>query len=491
MSCDVRTGKTFQATTESSATNAWEFAQAVLGRGDRPTRHEYLTWLAQVSSVHEARLRSARWAEELAAQQREYRQWLADVTSLREADWDPAKHPRAGTAPNRGWFAATGSTGTAGSAPLAQRSDRHGALPTAGESDRVLARIRLSSGTHWSGDRVLDALSALAPEWSGFVKQHVTLSLTSDGAKGPTTTLRAGEFGPEISDLTDAAGGRVTVHFEVPKDWNDFQVVQHMLGQFAENVAVHRLATRWAAGNPQLFARIRQERFAHGLDTIATLAGGYYSALASLAPGGQAAVAAWDIQRGEHLGAALSAAFALPIGKLVKAGVETTGTIAIQAGEKLIAALPVRLVERVGKLSAQKQALLHQRLLAAHSEREAATIVEEFLATPFDRHHPLAKFLGGEPKQFLAEIPRPIHQEFHALLREELRAAGFTLRIGGPGGEAARWAAHFSKNNGSQGRAFDAVLRASRAIDAKHGTTVTQWVWQNLIGKRFFHVPVE
>ena len=103
--------------------------------------------------------------------------------------------------------------------------------------------------------------------------------------------------------------------------------------------------------------------------------------------------------------------------------------------------------------------------------------------------YPLPKVLPGEPTQLLAEIPRSIHQEFHSLLRDESHAAGFELRIGSKGGRTADWLRHFKEYAGSQGKAFDAVLKASRAMDAKHGTSVTQWVWKNLVGKNATFIP--
>lgn len=42
------------------------------------------------------------------------REFVGAITSIREVDWNPADHPRRGTAPNPGWFAATGGGRDAG-----------------------------------------------------------------------------------------------------------------------------------------------------------------------------------------------------------------------------------------------------------------------------------------------------------------------------------------------------------------------------------------
>lgn len=41
------------------------------------------------------------------------------------------------------------------------------------------------------------------------------------------------------------------------------------------------------------------------------------------------------------------------------------------------------------------------------------------------------------------------------------------------------------KNPNAQREAFDAVLEASRAIDVKHGTNITQDFWQNIMSGQF------
>jgi len=91
--------------------------------------------------------------------------------------------------------------------------------------------------------------------------------------------------------------------------------------------------------------------------------------------------------------------------------------------------------------------------------------------------------------QGLTTLSRPIHVEFHALLRENLKNAGIPLNVGGRGGSAADWARYMTANPDAQKKAFEAVLKASRAIDVKHGTNIVQGVWSNLINGYFTAYP--
>jgi hypothetical protein len=408
--------------------------------------------------------------------------------TLRESqfvsEWDPNQPRVPAGRPDGGQFASTGGGSGAGV--------RHTRQPRSKLEERSEQQIAQRSGNGWSGDRVLDALRVIAPGWLPFVKRHLTLAVTSGSAAVPSTTIRSGEYGPPLRKLPKSPireKGPLTVHVDVPAHWNDLQVAQHILKELADDVDVHRMAAEWSERTPKLFKEIQDERFKDGLSTVAALAGGYYTALASLVPGGQAAVALWDIQSGDKVGAALDVAFMLPLGKLAKAGIEASGVIALKSGERVIGVLPVQAIEKVSKLAPDQKALLHTRLLAAKTEQEAAEIVAKFLATPFDSHHPLAKFLGGRQEQILAKIPREVHQEFHQVLREELRNVGLNLPIGGRTGSTVDWARYLGDDAARQGKAFDATLKASRAIDAKYGTEITQSVWTNLVGERFFVLP--
>lgn len=459
---------------------AWLFAQQLLGnpipdpqvaaRNGSEDRAK-LEWLAAISPRHAEELRRLENQDAEARRKREALIWAAGIcdnaaaklrTILREeaqagqadlfsnealpesqllSEWDPSQ-PRvpAGTSAG-GQFASTGGGSGAGA--------RHTRQPPSKLEERSEQQIAQRSGNGWSGDRVLDALRVIAPGWLPFVKRHLTLAVTSGSAAVPATTVRSGEYGPPISKLPKAPireKGPLTVHVDVPAHWNDLQVAQHILKELADDIDVHRIAAEWSERTPNLFKEIQDERFRDGLSTVAALAGGYYTAIASLVPGGQAAVAMWDIHTGDNVGAALDVAFMLPLGKLAKAGIEASGAIALKSGERVIGVLPVRAIEKLSKLAPDQIALLHKRLLTAKTEQEVAEITAKFLATPFDSHHPLAKFLGGTRKQLLAELPQPVHQEFHDLLREELRAMGLKLPIGGKTGSTDAWARYLSED---------------------------------------------
>jgi hypothetical protein len=138
-------------TAPSVPSEAWLFAQALLGRGTPSVTRdqvkaridrEQLEWLASISSEHESRLRSEMSQEANRAAERRQLEWLAAISTrheeqlsrvlaaeaqareaqarlerlledldLQEAQWDPSKHPRRGGPPNAGWFATTGGSG--------------------------------------------------------------------------------------------------------------------------------------------------------------------------------------------------------------------------------------------------------------------------------------------------------------------------------------------------------------------------------------------
>jgi hypothetical protein len=104
-------------------------------------------------------------------------------------------------------------------------------------------------------------------------------------------------------------------------------------------------------------------------------------------------------------------------------------------------------------------------------------------------HHALPKFLGGDAKQVLSNIDSGVHSELHSVLRQNLKDAGIPLNVGGRGGSAADWARYMNANPGAQRTAFDAVLDASRAVDARNGTSITQDVWRNIMSDRFTPFP--
>ena len=98
-----------------------------------------------------------------------------------------------------------------------------------------------------------------------------------------------------------------------------------------------------------------------------------------------------------------------------------------------------------------------------------------------DCHHPIPKFLGGNQRQtLLSQIDHAVHVEYHQLLSDGLRRRGLP-GMGGTRGSTEAWEILFRTNPSDQSNAFDAVLEASRAIDAKHGTRIVQDFWTNLM----------
>ena len=124
------------------------------------------------------------------------------------------------------------------------------------------------------------------------------------------------------------------------------------------------------------------------------------------------------------------------------------------------------------------------RLVEEAAKAEAARLAAKEAANAL--HHSLPKFLGGEISQVIGKkIPAAIHREFHSLLKKALKARGIPLPIGGVDGSAPRWARYFLENEGAQQKAFEAVLEVSRLIDKKYGTSITQDVWKNIMGKNY------
>jgi hypothetical protein len=125
--------------------------------------------------------------------------------------------------------------------------------------------------------------------------------------------------------------------------------------------------------------------------------------------------------------------------------------------------------------------------LVVHNAYPVAPVSAAKIST--ELHHSLPKFLGGFVDQVLTKLSKPVHKDFHSLLRENLKNAGIPLNVGGRGGSAADWARYMTADPDAQKKAFDAVLEASRAIDVKHGTNIVQDVWRNLIGGNFTPYP--
>lgn len=107
----------------------------------------------------------------------------------------------------------------------------------------------------------------------------------------------------------------------------------------------------------------------------------------------------------------------------------------------------------------------------------------------FEKHHAIPEFLGGHHKQLTHGLPKQLHNEYHSLLRQELRKQGLPLNVGGKGGGTPQWFQHFQQNAGAQQKALDAVLDAARRLDVKHGTDVVGTFWRNITAGNFTPTP--
>jgi hypothetical protein len=153
MDGNVRNETSTSGASGSPPSEAWLFAQAILGKpitspsraeADARAEREQLEWLAQISPRHEDQLRRLRSTEAEARREREQLEWLATISEEHERKlqtllweeveakeaqqrcewftedqtaqeaWDPSKHPRQGGPPNAGWWASTGGNGRSG-----------------------------------------------------------------------------------------------------------------------------------------------------------------------------------------------------------------------------------------------------------------------------------------------------------------------------------------------------------------------------------------
>ncbi|MGA2662960.1 MAG: RHS repeat-associated core domain-containing protein, partial [Verrucomicrobiota bacterium] len=115
--------------------------------------------------------------------------------------------------------------------------------------------------------------------------------------------------------------------------------------------------------------------------------------------------------------------------------------------------------------------------------KEGEGLLGKLLSKCKQSHHPIPRFMGGETAQALSDLAPAVHQEFHDLLRQGLSGVG--LPLDAANASAQDWARYFGANPGSQAQAINALLDASRAIDAKYGTQITQGVWNNLMQENY------
>jgi hypothetical protein len=175
----------------------------------------------------------------------------------------------------------------------------------------------------------------------------------------------------------------------------------------------------------------------------------------------------------------VNAALAVSDVFLVKSLATAAGKLVLKVGAK---ALPKPIV-----LAINKQA--GGTIVKSLATVESLTAQNLFKKAVVHGHHPLPKFLGGYADQVLSKLNPIVHKEFHSLLKQKLKQAGIPLNVGGRGGSARDWAMYMNANPGAQKAALNAVLDASRAIDKKYGTTITQKVWENIIAANFTAFP--
>jgi len=104
-------------------------------------------------------------------------------------------------------------------------------------------------------------------------------------------------------------------------------------------------------------------------------------------------------------------------------------------------------------------------------------------AVALTNHHPIPKFLGGNEDQILAALPQPVHTDFHSILREVLKRDD--LPYDASNTKTQLWERFFRDNPGSQTRAFESTLDATRQFDAKYGSDLESRFWGNVLQGNF------
>ncbi len=216
-------------------------------------------------------------------------------------------------------------------------------------------------------------------------------------------------------------------------------------------------------------------------------------AVVSFVPGGIVSVTIYNVEEGNYAEAATDAALALPpflFLRVKRVASAARGPKAACKTAKAEYKLSLKALYYLGQLPEERAA----RLLRDYGgnikklEREAFRAYKA-LTPGFHSHHPIAKFLGGLRKQIFTRLSPEVHEEFHALLRENLRKRGLNRPIGGVNGSRDAWLQHFRNNPGSQRKALDAILETSRAIDQKHGTNIYDAVVANIIEGNYKEFP--
>ncbi len=250
MSQTVLSRRDSRSTTRTEPTEAWLFAQILLGNpirgGFRDQAHEHadrerLEWLAQISTVHAAQRRSLLEKEHHAREERARLEWLAGISprheralrrqlaseaealetrsrferfveawELQEAAWDPAKHPRQGGPPNAGWFATTGGTESSSKASDAAPAPSH---PTAADASAaappITTKTQLPAAARGSwvsgtkGDGVFHYNNALENQRAGLAGKAVRFE---------KQYIAVGGFPPEVYYKGNASAASVEIN---------------------------------------------------------------------------------------------------------------------------------------------------------------------------------------------------------------------------------------------------------------------------------------
>ena len=141
-----------------------------------------------------------------------------------------------------------------------------------------------------------------------------------------------------------------------------------------------------------------------------------------------------------------------------------------------IAPALLKLTKRVGKSGLTK----YLRLRAG--SMPAAQAYKQIVA---EKHHPIARFLGGVDEQVWALLggqPVGTHKAIHSLLRASLDKRGLKFLANISQVRARQW---LKDHPDRMKDVLNSILESSRQLDIAFGTNVTQKVWLNIILKNF------
>ena len=141
-----------------------------------------------------------------------------------------------------------------------------------------------------------------------------------------------------------------------------------------------------------------------------------------------------------------------------------------------IAPALLQLTKRVGKSGLTKYLMLRA------GSMPAAQAYKQIVA---EKHHPIARFLGGVDEQVWARLggqPGGTHKAIHSLLRASLDKRGLKFLANISQVRARQW---LKDHPDRMKDVLNSILESSRQLDIAFGTNVTQKVWLNIILKNF------